>query len=386
MRFASEMHAFAADWLPDVEPFPPGCAWTPEQGVRALRDCGAGDEPAPAARRGGAAERDPRRARRRRRAPADGRRAGRRLPLRRPGLEPGRRDRRPLRWPSAASACRPSRSAPRARPTCWPRAASPRYWTPSTTRRPTRPRRRFEALPDVVRAIESFDPGARPQRRAELHARPHDRAAREGRAHRRGRRRALRRLRLPARLHRRRTSCTSSSCAASRQLHNLNLQRCDRVTMAHGLEARVPFLDREVIEWAMRVPADAEGRPRRRAGEVAAARGVRRLAARRPAVAREGRVRRRQRRARRRSARRSRRRSPTRSSRPSATPSTPPLRTKQELAYYRILADAPARHPARDRDQPLRPRLSGARRASPRRGRAGAPRRAGRCPARSSTS
>ncbi len=37
-------------------------------------------------------------------------------------------------------------------------------------------------------------------------------------------------------------------------LHNLNLQRCDRVTMAHGLEARVPFLDREVIEWALRVP------------------------------------------------------------------------------------------------------------------------------------
>ena len=37
-------------------------------------------------------------------------------------------------------------------------------------------------------------------------------------------------------------------------LHNLNLQRCDRVTMAHGLEARVPFLDREVIDWALRLP------------------------------------------------------------------------------------------------------------------------------------
>ena len=37
-----------------------------------------------------------------------------------------------------------------------------------------------------------------------------------------------------------------------RSLHNLNLQRCDRVTMAHGLEARVPFLDREVIAWALR--------------------------------------------------------------------------------------------------------------------------------------
>jgi len=37
-------------------------------------------------------------------------------------------------------------------------------------------------------------------------------------------------------------------------LHNLNLQRCDRVTMAHGLEARVPFLDRDVINVGQRVP------------------------------------------------------------------------------------------------------------------------------------
>jgi asparagine synthase (glutamine-hydrolysing) len=37
-------------------------------------------------------------------------------------------------------------------------------------------------------------------------------------------------------------------------LHNLNLQRCDRVTMAHGLEARVPFLDRDVIAVGQRVP------------------------------------------------------------------------------------------------------------------------------------
>lgn len=34
-------------------------------------------------------------------------------------------------------------------------------------------------------------------------------------------------------------------------LHNLNLQRCDRVTMAHGLEARVPFLDERVIALAL---------------------------------------------------------------------------------------------------------------------------------------
>ncbi len=37
-------------------------------------------------------------------------------------------------------------------------------------------------------------------------------------------------------------------------LHHLNLQRCDRVTMAHGLEARVPFLAREMLAVAARVP------------------------------------------------------------------------------------------------------------------------------------
>ncbi|MCG5212847.1 asparagine synthase (glutamine-hydrolyzing) [Streptosporangium soli] len=48
------------------------------------------------------------------------------------------------------------------------------------------------------------------------------------------------------------------------QLHGLNLQRCDRVTMAHGLEARVPFLDTDVIAHAMSLPPgmktlDADG-------------------------------------------------------------------------------------------------------------------------------
>jgi asparagine synthase (glutamine-hydrolysing) len=51
-------------------------------------------------------------------------------------------------------------------------------------------------------------------------------------------------------------------------LHNLNLQRCDRVTMAHGLEARVPFLDREVIDHALHLPASwkiaCEGQPEKR--------------------------------------------------------------------------------------------------------------------------
>jgi asparagine synthase (glutamine-hydrolysing) len=38
-------------------------------------------------------------------------------------------------------------------------------------------------------------------------------------------------------------------------LHAVNLQRVDRMTMAHGLEARVPFLDLDVIEVALSIPA-----------------------------------------------------------------------------------------------------------------------------------
>lgn len=36
-------------------------------------------------------------------------------------------------------------------------------------------------------------------------------------------------------------------------LHNLNLQRVDRMTMAHGLEGRVPFLDVTLVELAFRM-------------------------------------------------------------------------------------------------------------------------------------
>jgi len=37
-------------------------------------------------------------------------------------------------------------------------------------------------------------------------------------------------------------------------LHNINLQRLDRVTMAHSLEGRVPFLDEELINYSLRTP------------------------------------------------------------------------------------------------------------------------------------
>ncbi|KUL95549.1 asparagine synthetase [Bosea sp. WAO] len=39
-------------------------------------------------------------------------------------------------------------------------------------------------------------------------------------------------------------------------MHNINLQRVDRMTMAESLEARTPFLDRDLIAFAQSVPAE----------------------------------------------------------------------------------------------------------------------------------
>ncbi|MDY7018616.1 MAG: asparagine synthase-related protein [Chloroflexota bacterium] len=36
-------------------------------------------------------------------------------------------------------------------------------------------------------------------------------------------------------------------------LHNMNLQRVDRATMAHSIEGRVPFLDMNFVEYAMSI-------------------------------------------------------------------------------------------------------------------------------------
>lgn len=41
-----------------------------------------------------------------------------------------------------------------------------------------------------------------------------------------------------------------------KSLHNVNLQRVDRLTMAHSLEGRVPFLDLEMVELAQSVPVE----------------------------------------------------------------------------------------------------------------------------------
>lgn len=44
--------------------------------------------------------------------------------------------------------------------------------------------------------------------------------------------------------------------AVTEALHNTNLQRTDRITMAFGLEARVPFLDKESTAFALGLPPE----------------------------------------------------------------------------------------------------------------------------------
>jgi asparagine synthase (glutamine-hydrolysing) len=43
-------------------------------------------------------------------------------------------------------------------------------------------------------------------------------------------------------------------------MHNINLQRVDRLSMAESLEARTPFLDRDLIALAQTIPADLKMR------------------------------------------------------------------------------------------------------------------------------
>jgi asparagine synthase (glutamine-hydrolysing) len=45
-------------------------------------------------------------------------------------------------------------------------------------------------------------------------------------------------------------------CRSVTTLHNINLQRADRLTMLHSIEGRVPFLDTDFIALALTVPTE----------------------------------------------------------------------------------------------------------------------------------
>jgi asparagine synthase (glutamine-hydrolysing) len=254
VRFASEMHAFDPDWQPYVEPFPPGCAWTPEDGLVRFASAVPERLEAPPADR-----------------LVDGTRealvdavvrqlmgdvsvgvflsggldsslvaaiAARTVAARGERLQTfavGTPD-----SPDLAAARRVAEHI-----------GSDHHETTYTAEEA------LAALPTVVRSIESFDPGlvrsAVPNFMLARFTAKHVKVVLTGEG-------AdelfagydyLREFGEPERLH-------EELVRTVRALHNLNLQRCDRVTMAHGLEARVPFLDREVIRWALSLPPEAK--------------------------------------------------------------------------------------------------------------------------------
>ncbi|BAS28873.1 asparagine synthase B [Limnochorda pilosa] len=108
-----------------------------------------------------------------------------------------------------------------------------------------------EALPTVIRHLESYDPAlvrsAVPTYFVSRLARRHVKVvlSGEGADELFAGYEYLRRMDRQ-RLHRELRTVTAA-------LHNTNLQRVDRMSMAHALEARVPFLDLEMIRWAFRL-------------------------------------------------------------------------------------------------------------------------------------
>ncbi len=111
-----------------------------------------------------------------------------------------------------------------------------------------------EALPEVVRATESYEPSlvrsAVPNYLLSELAARHLKVVLTGEGA----------DELFAGYHHLRTLDVTALMAALADgvdaLHHLNLQRCDRVTMAHGLEARVPFLSRDMLALAQRIPIE----------------------------------------------------------------------------------------------------------------------------------
>jgi asparagine synthase (glutamine-hydrolysing) len=254
VRFASEMHAFDEAWRPLVEPFPPGCIWTPEDGLRQFASVIPETLDAP---------------------PRDQMISGTREALihaverQMMGDVPvgvflsGGLDsslvaaiaarylaERGLKLKTFAVGTPGSPDLAAARLVAEHIGSEHHETTYSQADA-------VETLPSVVQTIESFDPGlvrsAVPNFMLARFTAQHVKVVLTGEG-------AdelfagydyMRDFSDPEALH-------EELERTIKALHNLNLQRCDRVTMAHGLEARVPFLDREVIEWGLSLPPDAK--------------------------------------------------------------------------------------------------------------------------------
>ena len=252
--FASEMHVFDEAWQPLVEPFPPGCAWTPGHGLVRFARALPSDPVEPARELFVSGTREALVDSVRRQLMGD-------VPV---GvfLSGGLDSSLVAAIAAKVLAARGERLKTFAvgTPGSLDLAAARRVAAHLRSEHHETiytPQEALDALPGVVRAIESFDPGlvrsAVPNYMLARETVKHVKVVLTGEG-------AdelfagydyMREFTDPDGLHAEleRTICS---------LHNLNLQRCDRVTMAHGLEARVPFLDREVIDWAMSLPAEVK--------------------------------------------------------------------------------------------------------------------------------
>ena len=264
-RFASEMHVFDEDWQPLVEPFPPGCAWTPDGGLErfdaAVDDSileFAGPEVDGEVIAGAALPQWVLVGTREALVHAVERQLMGDVPVGvflSGGLDsslvaaiaaPWLRERgRTLQTFAVGTEDSPDLAAARR---VAEHVGSEHHEATYTAEHA------IEALPVVVRSIESFDPGlvrsAVPNFLLSRFTAEHVKVVLtgEGADELFAGYEYLREYTDADDLH-------AELVRTVRSLHNLNLQRCDRVTMAHGLEARVPFLDREVIDWALRLPA-----------------------------------------------------------------------------------------------------------------------------------
>jgi asparagine synthase (glutamine-hydrolysing) len=262
VRFASEMHAFDPEWQASVEPFPPGHSWTPEDGlqrfasaipaagepvtdrdelltgtretlVRAVRQQMMGDVNVGVFLSGG----------------LDSSLVA--AIASRIANERGRR----LQTFAVGTEASPDLAAAR---TVAAHLGCDHVEVTYTAAEA------LESLPNVVRAIESFDPGlvrsAVPNYMLARTTRQHVKVVLTGEG--------ADELFAGYDYMREFTDDTALHTELERtvrSLHNLNLQRCDRVTMAHAVEARVPFLDRNVIAWALRIPpGEKQGMPEKR--------------------------------------------------------------------------------------------------------------------------
>lgn len=262
VRFASELRAFPAAWRPLVEAFPPGHHWTPDRGLVRFAHL---DRPVPVSALSGLPPVPPETSPPRvlaaireviitaveRRMMAD-------VPVgvflsggldsslvaaiaaRRVGREGAR-----LRTFAVGTAGSPDLAAARLVAEHLGTEHHERLYTADEA---------VAVLPDVVAAIESYEPSL--VRSAVPNYLLAERAARcvkvvltgEGADELFAGYEYLRTFTDAADLH-------TELIRTVAGLHNLNLQRCDRVTMAHSLEARVPFLDLDVIGVGLALPA-----------------------------------------------------------------------------------------------------------------------------------